>query len=371
MQNRQNTKAIKNEAIAGRKKLYVIVRYALSIICGLGFTATAAMALPADAPAALNNCGKCHGLGVNGTLLLPGLNMGGSNAVSGRDVAGWINTINRMNGYGAGITDVDSLAKYLAGGQATTTTLPASTTTTKPATTTTSPPNTTTTTKAPVTTTTAPPSTTTTTSPNQGESGAQLTKQYCVSCHGMTVNGVVLGTGGMFQASVTGRDQATWVSTINRMRASGCQLPATAVNEVAEYLAKLGSTTTTTTNPPASTTTTTKPATTTTAPSTTTTTSPGQSSSGNQLISQYCGTCHGLKVGNTVVAPAQGKKMQRVHAAHSTGFWNRIVRHEINRHGVSVPGGADGATAKAIAEALASIDGGKRGHHGSDRRHDD
>ncbi len=63
----------------------------------------------------------------------------------------------------------------------------------------------------------------------------------CGRCHGLTVNGVVVAAGpGMigFTAYVSGRDQATWVTTITRMMSYGASVSD--VNGTAAYLAGLG-----------------------------------------------------------------------------------------------------------------------------------
>ncbi len=63
----------------------------------------------------------------------------------------------------------------------------------------------------------------------------------CGRCHGLTVNGVVVAAGpGMigFTAYVSGRDQATWVTTITRMMGYGASVSD--VNGTAAYLAGLG-----------------------------------------------------------------------------------------------------------------------------------
>jgi len=96
----------------------------------------------------------------------------------------------------------------------------------------------------------------------------------CGDCHNLTVNGIVLTTGGFTVPNVVGRDANTWASTITRMiNTNFCQFPAGDTTALANYLASVGAATTTTTVP--ATTTTTVPATTTTTvPATTTTTVP-------------------------------------------------------------------------------------------------
>ena len=96
----------------------------------------------------------------------------------------------------------------------------------------------------------------------------------CGDCHNLTVNGIVLTTGGFTVPNVVGRDANTWASTITRMiNTNFCQFPAGDTTALANYLASVGAATTTTTV--TATTTTTVPATTTTTvPATTTTTVP-------------------------------------------------------------------------------------------------
>ena len=69
----------------------------------------------------------------------------------------------------------------------------------------------------------------------------------CGMCHGLTVNGIVITTGGGFVATVTGRDAATWGSTITRMiNQNFCPFPAGDTTALASYLASVGTATTTT-----------------------------------------------------------------------------------------------------------------------------
>src|SRR3972149_10690687 len=93
----------------------------------------------------------------------------------------------------------------------------------------------------------------------------------CGMCHGLTVNGIVITTGGGFVGTVTGRDAATWGSTITRMiNQNFCPFPAGDTTALASYLASVGTATTTTQQA----TTTTQQATTTTQQATTTTVTP-------------------------------------------------------------------------------------------------
>ncbi|MBI3784226.1 MAG: hypothetical protein HY270_12590 [Deltaproteobacteria bacterium] len=61
------------------------------------------------------SCGPCHGLTVNGITVSSGPgSLGFTSYISGRDQTTWVNTITRMIGHGAVVSDVNGTAAYLA-----------------------------------------------------------------------------------------------------------------------------------------------------------------------------------------------------------------------------------------------------------------
>ena len=63
---------------------------------------------------------------------------------------------------------------------------------------------------------------------------AQVTSS-CTGCHGLTVNTTVFKSGNY---TITGRNAATWLTTVNRMVGYGSSLPAGATaQDLANYLA--------------------------------------------------------------------------------------------------------------------------------------
>ena len=69
---------------------------------------------------------------------------------------------------------------------------------------------------------------------------AQVTAT-CTACHGLTVNGTVLKSGGY---TVTGRTSSAWLTTVNNMMGQGASLASgTTAQNYADFLANLGSST--------------------------------------------------------------------------------------------------------------------------------
>ena len=125
------------------------------------------------------------------------------------------------------------------------------------------------------TSTTVASTTTTTTVSNNCTDGRCDAEYYCSGCHsGLTVNGVAVGGGARFCQQRTATE---WTSTINRMNAKNCGVPAANVERIVNYLVSLGTGggPNTTLVPTTTTTTTTSGGGTTTTSSMTTTTSAG------------------------------------------------------------------------------------------------
>ena len=98
-----------NDLVFGNMKtLVVLAAMAVGTMCPAAHAVT-----PGDVQ---TSCGPCHGLTVNGVVVSAGPGTNGFTAhVSGRDQATWVNTIGRMRGYGAAVSDVNGTAAYLAG----------------------------------------------------------------------------------------------------------------------------------------------------------------------------------------------------------------------------------------------------------------
>jgi mono/diheme cytochrome c family protein len=100
--------AMNDQVFGNMKKLMVLAAMAAVAMCTAAHAVT-----PGDVQ---TSCARCHGLTVNGVVVSagPGTN-GFTSHVSGRDQATWVNTIGRMQGYGATVSDVNGTAAYLAG----------------------------------------------------------------------------------------------------------------------------------------------------------------------------------------------------------------------------------------------------------------